>query len=244
MPGTRRGPAPADRRRPAALAAPTGQLPRRPGCTPRCAGGARRSRRSRRRCRRPAGFSRSVVVMGFSAPTLALAGAARAVVGVDIDAAKIAQAQAVAGRLGRPESGVRGRHRPARSRPGPWDAIVVVDMLYLLPAARSSGSCWPRPPPSSAPGGMLLVKEMSDHPRVEGRLEHARRKPWRCRSWASPNAPTASHRSRAPAVAAAQSRPRFDFVAPGDDGRLADAVRAGHHVAAGSIGTGCTRTTC
>jgi 2-polyprenyl-3-methyl-5-hydroxy-6-metoxy-1,4-benzoquinol methylase len=82
--------------------------------------------------------------------------------GVDIDADKIAVAsRSAAGSSGRlsfavAESGVL----PA----GPWDAVVLVDVLYLLDEAGQRAlltSC----AAVLAPGGGLVVKDMSTRPR-------------------------------------------------------------------------------
>nr|WP_281372106.1 class I SAM-dependent methyltransferase [Modestobacter versicolor] len=86
--------------------------------------------------------------------------------GVDIDAEKVAVAAAAAGsspRLGFAvaESGVL----PA----GPWDAVVLVDVLYLLdePGQRALlESC----AALLAPGGVLVVKDMSTRPRWKARV--------------------------------------------------------------------------
>ena len=93
----------------------------------------------------------------------ALAGPGRAVVGVDIDADKIALAQQVA--AGLPCLDLTFRITESGAVPaGPWDAIVIVDVLYLLPAGAqrallaAAGS-------ELAPDGVLLVKEMSQTPR-------------------------------------------------------------------------------
>jgi len=93
----------------------------------------------------------------------ALAGGARSVVGVDIDAAKIAEAQRVASRL--PGVDVSFRLAPAGAVPaGPWDAVVIIDMLYLLPAGEQR-RLLTAAAAELGPGGILLVKEMSPTPR-------------------------------------------------------------------------------
>ena len=81
----------------------------------------------------------------------ALAGPTRTVRGVDIDAAKIALAAGVASRL----PGLDLDFEVATSGAviaGPWDAIVIIDMLYLLPAGEQR-ACSPQPPRSSRPTG-------------------------------------------------------------------------------------------
>jgi 2-polyprenyl-3-methyl-5-hydroxy-6-metoxy-1,4-benzoquinol methylase len=86
--------------------------------------------------------------------------------GVDIDEHKIAVARSsvTAGArvgFGVAESGVL----PA----GPWDAVVLVDVLYLLdePGQRALlASC----AAVLAPGGVLVVKDMATRPRWKARL--------------------------------------------------------------------------
>jgi SAM-dependent methyltransferase len=93
----------------------------------------------------------------------ALAGRARSVVGVDIDAGKIAQAQAVA--QGLSGADVSFRLAPTGAVPiGPWDAVVVIDMLYLLPTAEQR-RLLAAAADQLGPGGVLLIKEMSPTPR-------------------------------------------------------------------------------
>jgi SAM-dependent methyltransferase len=104
---------------------------------------------------------------GLVSLTLAMRSAHRRVTGVDIDAAKIEQARAAAAR----QAGGAARACFASVEPGylpgperSWDAVVLVDVLYLLPeeeqrrllcsAARSL-----------RPGGVVVVKEMGLEPR-------------------------------------------------------------------------------
>ncbi|WP_258726413.1 class I SAM-dependent methyltransferase [Cellulomonas sp. NS3] len=85
---------------------------------------------------------------------------ARDVVGVDIDESKIAHARAAA-------SGVEGLHFDVAPSgavpPGPWDAVVVVDVLYLLPAD-AQRRLLAETVALLAPGGTLVVKEMGTEP--------------------------------------------------------------------------------
>jgi len=100
---------------------------------------------------------------GLFSSYAALAAPARSVVGVDIDAAKIALAQRVATRL----PGVDLSFRVAESGAvpaGPWDAIAIVDVLYLMPAD-AQRSLLAEAAAQLAPDGLLLVKEMSPTPR-------------------------------------------------------------------------------
>jgi 2-polyprenyl-3-methyl-5-hydroxy-6-metoxy-1,4-benzoquinol methylase len=117
----------------------------------------------------------------------ALAGPARHVVGVDIDEAKIAEGRqalraAADGKIGvRVEAGGvdPGRVGPAdvtlRAVPrgwqpaGEWDAVVLVDVLYLLgPGAGDEllRAC----AAAVAPGGRLVVKEIDTRPAWKYRL--------------------------------------------------------------------------
>jgi 2-polyprenyl-3-methyl-5-hydroxy-6-metoxy-1,4-benzoquinol methylase len=92
----------------------------------------------------------------------ALAGRLRAVRGVDIDRDKIAVAQVVAGHV---DADLEFDVSPSGAvSPGPWDAIVVVDMLYLLPAAQQR-RLLTEAAAELAPGGRLVIKEMSRTPR-------------------------------------------------------------------------------
>jgi len=91
----------------------------------------------------------------------ALDGPARAVRGVDIDQRKIMVARTVGERVGADldfDAAPSGRV-PA----GPWDAIVMVDVLYLLPAEEQRRLlCLAAD--ELAPGGRLVIKEMSRTP--------------------------------------------------------------------------------
>ena len=92
----------------------------------------------------------------------ALAGRSRAVRGVDIDRDKIAVARLVAGRVA---ADLEFDVNPSGAvSPGPWDAIVVVDMLYLLPAEQQQ-QLLTEAAGELAPGGRLVIKEMSRTPR-------------------------------------------------------------------------------
>jgi SAM-dependent methyltransferase len=113
---------------------------------------------------------------GLFSAYAALSAPGRVVVGVDIDPDKITHAQDAA--RGAPI--VRGdAHRsstPGDRRlsfavaesgavpPGPWDAVVVVDMLYLLPAAEQR-RLLTEAVAALAPDGTLVVKEMGAEPR-------------------------------------------------------------------------------
>jgi SAM-dependent methyltransferase len=90
-------------------------------------------------------------------------GPARAVVGVDIDTDKIDLARRMAAHL----PGIDLTFRVAESGAvpaGPWDAVVIVDVLYLLPAD-AQRALLIEAAAALAPDGVLLVKEMSPTPR-------------------------------------------------------------------------------
>lgn len=93
---------------------------------------------------------------------LALTAPELAVHGIDVDDAKLAQAQEAATRaaLACSFERVKADHLPE----GPWDAIAIVDVLYLLPAADQVGLL-ARCAEALAPGGTLVVKEMALSPR-------------------------------------------------------------------------------
>lgn len=106
---------------------------------------------------------------GLFAAYLAMAAPGRAVSGVDIDAAKIALGRRVARRA--VEQGA-DLHLAVGSAgqipPGPWNAVVIVDVLYLLDAAAQRAllsACAEQ----LAPGGVLVIKEMGTTPRWKSR---------------------------------------------------------------------------
>lgn len=93
----------------------------------------------------------------------------RDVLGVDIDARKIALATQVAAALP-DDSRPSFEHRPDGTLPaGPWDAIVIVDVLYLLPPDAQRAlldACIAQ----LAPSGVLVLKETDVVPRWKHRL--------------------------------------------------------------------------
>lgn len=99
---------------------------------------------------------------------LAACSPGRAVTGVDIDGHKIELArQAAAGLRG---GSVTFELSPDGALPtGEWDAIVVVDVLYLL-GAHARADLLARCAAALAPGGVLLVKEIDTTPRWKHRL--------------------------------------------------------------------------
>jgi SAM-dependent methyltransferase len=102
---------------------------------------------------------------GLFSAYAALAGPGRDVLGVDIDAGKIAHGQAAV-------EGVDGLElavAPDGAVPdGPWDAVVVVDVLYLLPA-QAQRRLLAEAVDRLAPGGVVVVKEMGATPRWKAR---------------------------------------------------------------------------
>ena len=108
------------------------------------------------------------------AATLALQSAKREVVGYDIDDDKIRWAEQVAqavtaagGQLavsvggGGPDVG-SGAPVPA----GPWDAVVIADVLYLL-APADQEAILHAAAAELAPGGVLVLKELDDRPALK-----------------------------------------------------------------------------
>ena len=107
---------------------------------------------------------------GSFALYLAARSAERTVTGVDVDADKLAAARQAAAAAG---MGVTFAQSPDGALPpGPWDAIAVVDVLYLLgrdPALALVGDA----ARALAPGGSLVVKEIDVRPRWKYELARA-----------------------------------------------------------------------
>lgn len=101
---------------------------------------------------------------------MALRSPSRRVLGVDVDAAKIGTAQRVSGELGMQEADVSfDCITPGELPAGPFDAIVVADVLYLLrPDDRAA--LLARCVDELAPDGVLLVKEIDTKPRWKARV--------------------------------------------------------------------------
>lgn len=105
---------------------------------------------------------------GLFSTYAALAGPGRSVVGVDIDADKIALARQAEAQL----PGVDLTFRVAESGAvptGPWDAIVIVDVLYLLDTDHELAlldAC----AAELAPRGVLVVKETDVVPAWKHRI--------------------------------------------------------------------------
>ena len=97
---------------------------------------------------------------GVLAAKLAAERADLHVVGVDIDDEKIAAAR-------RSSSTASYRTVATGEVPdGPWDAIALVDVLYLLPDP-SRSELLERLAGALAPGGVLVLKEMAAEPRAK-----------------------------------------------------------------------------
>lgn len=104
----------------------------------------------------------------------ALSSPGRSVLGIDVDGRKVEHAKAAAARA-RHERGADCEimvARPGEVPDGPWDAVVVVDVLYLLDAGTQRdllAGCARR----LAPGGVLAVKEMALAPTWKARWNRA-----------------------------------------------------------------------
>jgi 2-polyprenyl-3-methyl-5-hydroxy-6-metoxy-1,4-benzoquinol methylase len=99
---------------------------------------------------------------GLLANYLALESPERDVHGIDIDGPKIDAARAAAEVAGWGTEFTAPP--PGRLPDGPWDAIVIVDVLYLLTEDQQRAllaTC----AAALGPGGVLVVKEMSPAPR-------------------------------------------------------------------------------
>lgn len=109
---------------------------------------------------------------GHGAFALYLAATApeRAVTGVDVDEAKLVSARRAAARADLPVRFVRAADGALPE--GPWDAIAVVDVLYLVgrDAALALVDDAAR---ALAPGGALVVKEIDVRPRWKYELARA-----------------------------------------------------------------------
>jgi cyclopropane fatty-acyl-phospholipid synthase-like methyltransferase len=107
---------------------------------------------------------------GLLSAYLARSSPAREVLGVDIDGRKLAVARTAAARLGPREAEVRfEKVSPDEVRPGPWEAVVFADVLYLLSPARRARllGAYAR---ALVPGGAMVVKEVDDRPRWKAAL--------------------------------------------------------------------------
>ncbi len=109
---------------------------------------------------------------GVFSTYLAITSTARRVLGVDIDADKIALARRVTEQLGAGEADVRFETMPSGAVPrieGGWRSIVFADVLYLLGRERRRAllaECVD----ALAPGGLLVVKEVDTRPLLKARI--------------------------------------------------------------------------
>lgn len=102
---------------------------------------------------------------GVFSAFLALQSPRRGVRGIDIDDVKIRSARTAAERVRRMGGDLDFDAVPAGTLPpGPWDAIVVVDVLYLL-SEDAQRTLLDGAARQLAPGGVLVVKEMGRRPR-------------------------------------------------------------------------------
>ncbi|MEZ4394248.1 MAG: class I SAM-dependent methyltransferase [Polyangiales bacterium] len=97
---------------------------------------------------------------GVVATHLALEGPGREVVGVDIDVEKLEVARGAA----RGVPGLRFEACGDALPPGRWDAVLLVDVLYLLPRG-AQRAMLDRCVDALAPGGVLIVKCIARRPR-------------------------------------------------------------------------------
>jgi len=101
---------------------------------------------------------------GITSLVLADGGGGRSVVGIDINADRIATARLVLDALGDQAPDLVVEHLPAAELPdGPFDAVVAADTLYLVEAdarvdlLRSAAK-------RLAPGGIVVIKEAGPRP--------------------------------------------------------------------------------
>jgi SAM-dependent methyltransferase len=101
---------------------------------------------------------------GLVSVALGLGSASRHVLGVDIDEAKLDVARRAAAVANERAAELRVDIGSVSEPPiGPWDAIVIVDVLYLLPSDAQRAAVVAAAA-QLAPGGVLVVKEMADRP--------------------------------------------------------------------------------
>lgn len=106
---------------------------------------------------------------GLFSLEMAIGSPGRSVVGVDIDTHKVVHAQRAGKIAVKRGAQVSFELSPPGEVPeGLWDAVVVIDVLYLLDAEEQEGllrTC----AGALAPGGVLVVKEMAPEPRWKAR---------------------------------------------------------------------------
>jgi 2-polyprenyl-3-methyl-5-hydroxy-6-metoxy-1,4-benzoquinol methylase len=99
---------------------------------------------------------------GVAALYLAITSPGREITGVDVDGDKLRDGRTAADRAGLP---VRFEQVPVDYRPvGEWDAITVVDVLYLL-GEDAALDVVDAAAAALAPGGVLVIKEIDVRPR-------------------------------------------------------------------------------
>jgi 2-polyprenyl-3-methyl-5-hydroxy-6-metoxy-1,4-benzoquinol methylase len=98
---------------------------------------------------------------GLLATSLALESPHRTVVGTDVDGDKIHAAQRATADV---PNVTFEPAEPGELPAGPWDAVAIVDVLYLIDRA-GERRLLERLADDLAPGGVLLVKEMATSPR-------------------------------------------------------------------------------
>lgn len=102
---------------------------------------------------------------GLFSAYLAAASPARSVRGIDVDEQKIRIAERAAEQARARGADLAFEAMPPGELPaGTWDAVAIVDVLYLIGAAAQRRLLW-ECASRLAPGGVLAVKEMSLHPR-------------------------------------------------------------------------------
>jgi cyclopropane fatty-acyl-phospholipid synthase-like methyltransferase len=94
---------------------------------------------------------------------LAISAPQRHVVGVELDDRKFAACESAASVAACPNLEFQ-LGRASAPPPGPWEAVCVVDMLYLLDTGQQQ-ACISGAARELAPGGKLVVKEMAERPR-------------------------------------------------------------------------------
>jgi len=107
---------------------------------------------------------------GLFSTYLALSSPDRAVTGIDIDPAKIELAKKAVKTIS--ETSLHFEHREAGDIPKPeagWDAIVFVDVLYLM-TPENRRSVLEQCAGALTPGGVLVVKEVDNRPRLKAFL--------------------------------------------------------------------------
>jgi SAM-dependent methyltransferase len=110
---------------------------------------------------------------GLFAAYLALDAKSRRVVGVELDERKLADASTVVDRVHERGGSLALVVAPGGAVPdGPWDAIIIVDVLYLLPAV-AQRDLVERAAARLAPAARLLVKEMAPVPEWKARWNRA-----------------------------------------------------------------------